>query len=431
MEESTKAHALILPYPAQGHINPMFQFAKRLVSKGVEATLITTEFISKSMPTVNSTSNIHIETITDGFDEGGFSSADSIEHYLSTFQAIGSRSLVNLIKKLNNSNSVTSCAVNYIYYSAYKGIIKLPLSEPTVSLPGLPLLHIEDTPSYISDFGSYPAYYKLIIKQFENIDEADSILFDSFYEMESEVVDWMTKTWIIKNIGPTLPSQYLDKRLEDDNDYIVDFFKPETSVCMNWLHNKPKGSVVYVSFGSMADLTTQQVEELSYGLKSTNCYFLWVLRAPEQTKLPEDFKDELAFLEKGLVVTWCPQLKVLYHESIGCFVTHCGFNSVVEAISFGVPIVAMPQWTDQNTNAKFVEDVWKIGIRAKACDDEEGVVRREEIEICVKRVMTDGEERKAIKTSVDEWKNKAREAIDKGGSSDKNIDDFVAKIVRN
>ncbi|KAM7259472.1 hypothetical protein ACFE04_015213 [Oxalis oulophora] len=401
MEVSTKAHALILPYPAQGHINPMFQFAKRLVAKGVKATLVTTKFISKSMPIIDSSSNIHIETISDGFDEGGFSTADSIEHYLSTLQAVGSQSLVDLIQKLKNSNNpvtviiydgfsswaldvakhcgiaavvffTQSCAVNYIYYSVYKGILKLPLSEPTVSLPGLPLLKVEDTPSFVRDLGSYPAYYKVIMKQFDNIDEADSILFDSFYEMESEVVDWMTKTWKIRNIGPTLPSQYLDKRIDDDNDYVVDFFKPETN-CMSWLHSKPKGSVVYVSFGSMADLTTQQVEELAYGLKATNSYFLWVLRAPEQPKLPQHFKDELAFSEKGLV----------------------------------------------------------IGIRAKACDNKEGVVRREEIEICVKRVMTDGEERKAIKESVDEWKNKAREAIDKGGSSDKNIDDFVAKMVRN
>jgi pathogen-inducible salicylic acid glucosyltransferase len=454
MEESTKAHVLILPYPAQGHINPMFQFAKRLISKGVETTLVITKFISKSMPIT--TPNIRIETISDGFDEGGFSMADSIEHYLSTFQAVGPQSLVDLVKKLSHpkdgKNPVTaivydgfsswaldvakrlgiigvvfftqSCAVNSIYYSAYKGILRLPLSEPSVSVPGLPLLRVEDMPSFISDFRSYPAYYELLMKQFENIGEAGLILFDSFYEMESEVVDWMTKIWKIRNIGPSLPSQYLDKRIEDDKDYVINFFKPETTTCINWLHNKPKKSVVYVAFGSMADLKPQQVEELAYALKSSNCYFLWVLRAPEQSKLPQHFKDELSSLEKGLVVTWGPQLEILDHDSIGCFVTHCGFNSVVEALSLGVPIVAMPQWSDQNTNAKYVDDVWKIGIRAKANDGDD-VVGREEIAVCIKRVL---EEREGFKESVDEWKNKARKAIDKGGSSDKNIDDFLSQL---
>ncbi|KAG5589098.1 hypothetical protein H5410_039612 [Solanum commersonii] len=51
--------------------------------------------------------------------------------------------------------------------------------------------------------------------------------------------------------------------------------------------------------------------------------------------------------------------------SIGCFLTHCGWNSTLESISLGVPMVAIPQWTDQPTNAKLVKDVWEIGVRAK------------------------------------------------------------------
>ncbi|KAI4354090.1 hypothetical protein L6164_002990 [Bauhinia variegata] len=118
--------------------------------------------------------------------------------------------------------------------------------------------------------------------------------------------------------------------------------------CMKWLSDKQSGSVVYVSFGSFAILDAEPIEEIAWGLKDFGCYFLWVVRASEQTKLPKDFVESS---EKGFVVTWGPQLQVLEHEAVECFVTHYGWNSTLEALSLGVPMVAVPQWTDQSTNA--------------------------------------------------------------------------------
>ncbi|KAJ6753863.1 GLUCOSYL/GLUCURONOSYL TRANSFERASES [Salix purpurea] len=106
--------------------------------------------------------------------------------------------------------------------------------------------------------------------------------------------------------------------------------------------------------------------------------------------------------------------------------THCGWNSTLEALSLGVPMVAMPQWTDQPTNAKFVADVWQVGVRIKV--GENGMVIREEIERCIKEVMMEGERRDAIRTNSEKWKKLARMAMDEGGSSDKNIEEFVAKL---
>lgn len=233
----------------------------------------------------------------------------------------------------------------------------------------------------------------------------------------------MAKSWRLGTIGPTVPSRYLDKRLEDDKDYGINLFKPDSSTCMNWLKTKPSSSVVYVSFGSMVELGTEQIEELALGLKGSNCYFLWVVRTSGWSKLPENFIEET--YGKGLAVSWCPQLEVLANEAIGCFVTHCGFNSVLEALSLGVPIVAMPQWADQPTNAKYVEDVWKVGIRARP--NEKGIVRRETVELCIREVM-EGQKGKEIKENANKWKNLAKEAIDESGTSDKNIDELVAKI---
>ncbi|KAG8642059.1 UDP-glycosyltransferase 74G1 [Manihot esculenta] len=451
-ETNFKAHVLILPYPAQGHINPMLQFSKRLVSKGVKATLANTIAINKSMH-AHPTSKIDIETYSDGFDDGGFQQAESTEVYLSTLELVGSKTLADLIKRLEVSGRpvsaivydgfmpwaydvakqfgllkvlffTQSCAVNSVYYHVQRGLLPLPVQESSVSVPGLPLLHVSETSSFVSNLGSYPGFFNLVQSQFRNIDEADWVLFNSFYKMEEEVVDWMAKRWRLGTIGPTLPSMYLDKRLKDDKDYGINLFKPDTSTCMNWLKNKPRGSVVYVAFGSMAELGAEQMEELACGLKASNYYFLWVVRASEKAKLPENFIKETS--EKSLVISWCPQLEVLAHEATGCFVTHCGFNSVLEALSLGVAIVGMAQWTDQPTNAKFVEDVWKMGKRAQP--DEKGVVRREIVELCIREVM-EGEKGKEMKENAKKWKNLAREAIDEGGSSDRNIDEFVAQLI--
>ena len=150
-----------------------------------------------------------------------------------------------------------------------------------------------------------------------------------------------SQQWSIKTIGPIIPSMYLDKRLEDDKEYYLHLFKPDVDACMKWLNTKENGSVVYTSFGSMASLGEEQMEELTWGLKNSNCYFLWVVRETKQRKLPSNFLKETE--EKGLVVSWCPQPEfILAHKAIGCFITHCGWNSTHEALSLGVPMVAMP-----------------------------------------------------------------------------------------
>jgi pathogen-inducible salicylic acid glucosyltransferase len=233
----------------------------------------------------------------------------------------------------------------------------------------------------------------------------------------------MASQWPVKTIGPAIPSMYLDKRLEDDKEYGLNLFKPNVDACMKWLDTKEIGSVVYASFGSLASLGEEQMEELSLGLKNSNCYFLWVVRESEEKKLPDNFLEETT--EKGLVVTWCPQLDVLAHKAIGCFMTHCGWNSTLEALSLGVPMVAMPQWTDQPTNAKFIVDVWKVGIRIKL--DEKGIATKEEIELRIREVM-EGEKGKEMKKNSLRLKELAIEAVDEGGSSDKNIEEFVAKL---
>ncbi|CAI0459496.1 unnamed protein product [Linum tenue] len=215
---------------------------------------------------------------------------------------------------------------------------------------------------------------------------------------------------------------YLNKQLSGNKDYGLSIFKSNCKQCMDWLDNKRKGSVIYVSFGSMASLGPEQMEELSHALKNTNRFFLWVVRASEEANLPPNFDPS----EKGLIVSWCPQLEVLDHHAVGCFVTHCGWNSTLEALSLGVPMVAMPQWTDQGTNAKYIEDVWKIGVRAEAGED--GIVKRGVVEKCLREVM-EGKKGEEMKSNAKKWKRVMEEAVSEGGSSNKNINEFVDSLI--
>lgn len=200
-------------------------------------------------------------------------------------------------------------------------------------------------------------------------------------------------------------------------------FEPITDASINWLNQQQSKSVIYVSFGSLAQLSPDQTQELALALKATNKPFMWVVRASEEAKLPEDFLREMS--ENRLIVSWCAQLEVLSHEALGCFITHCGWNSTLEGLSLGVPMVAMPQWTDQSTNGKYVEDVWKVGVRARS--DEKGLVQRDEIVRCVKDVMEGGNGERIRERAI-EWKEIARKAVDEGGSSDRNIEEFVQTL---
>ncbi|GLT33407.1 hypothetical protein SLA2020_080010 [Shorea laevis] len=446
--ENRVIHVLVFPFPAQGHMNPMLQFSKRLASKGLRVTLITVTAPAK--PLQLSTSSINIESIE--FNEPY--NDDEPMHYLEVYNATIPGRLAKLIERQNTSQypakfvvydshmpwvlDVARSAgidgapfytqpwgVNVIYYHLHLGTLKVPLEEPIAALPSMPILEAIDLPSFARDTYAYPGLLNVVIAQFSNVEEPRWIFCNTFDKLEDEVIKWMAANHKpVKTIGPTVPSMYLDKRLEDDKDYSLNLFKPDVDACIKWLDSKEAASVVYVSFGSLATLGEEQMEEIAWGLKRSNSYFLWVVRETEQKKLPSNFVEGTQ--EKGLVVSWSSQLRVLAHEAVGCFITHCGWNSTIEALSLGVPMVAMPIWTDQPTNAKFVEDVWKVGIRVRM--DENGIIRKEEIERCIREVM-EGEKSMDIRSNSERWKKLSKEAVDEGGSSDRNIDEFVAELM--
>ncbi|KAL6582341.1 hypothetical protein OROMI_006355 [Orobanche minor] len=454
MERKTyRAHILVVPFPYQGHINPLLQFSKRLASKGAKPTLAITNFISKSFHPKSDV--VGIDNFSDGFDEGGFAQSHNVEDYLSRLEIEGSKSLDQLINSYQNSSHpidcivydsflawvldltkkyhikgasffTQACAVDYVYYYVHHGVLNLPVeTPPTVELPGLPPLDLADMPSYIYVPGSYPAYFQLLLSQFVNVEKADFVLVNTFYALETEAVDSMSKVCPMLTIGPTVPSFYLDNRVENDKTYDINLFHSDSPTTItNWLNTKPPGSVVYVAFGSTVNLPKLQMVEIAWALRNTNFYFLWVIRDSKiEESLPEEFLH--ASRKKSLFGHWSPQLEVLSNKAVGCFFTHGGWNSTTEALGLGVPMVVFPQWTDQTMNAKLVQDVWQVGVRVRVGSD--GIARREEIESWIREVMEE-EKGKEMKRNAIKWKDLATEAVSEGGTSDINVETFLSKV---
>ncbi|CAN4104518.1 unnamed protein product [Withania somnifera] len=374
MEEITNnSHVLVLPFPLQGHINPMVQFSKRLASRGVKVTIVTINTVTNDMPKEFAI----VEKLSDSEYPVKVLVSDSIITWA-----------IDLAHQLGLKRGCIFCT-----------IFKVPLDVSAVLLPSLPLLEKDDLPSLVYESDLYPNLAGLVFRKKIIFKNTDWLFFNTFDALEKEVIDWIRTQYTIKTIGPTIPSTYLDKRLKEDKEYGVSLFKPKGETCLNCLDSRETGSVVYVSFGSLASLGEQQMVVLTFGLMTSNCYFLWVVRATEENKLPEEFMSKVS--EKGLIVSWRPQLDVLAHRAVGCFFTHCGWNSTLEALSLGVPLVGMPQWTDQPSNAKFISDVWKTGIRVKA--GENGVVSREEIVNSIREVMEE-EKGLMLKENAIKWK---------------------------
>ena len=188
--------------------------------------------------------------------------------------------------------------------------------------------------------------------------------------------------------------------------------------CLSWLDDKPRDSVLYVSCaGSIGSLTAREVAEIAYGLAQSRQAFLWVIR-PDSVRgssdhwagmLPEGFLSEVG--DRGLVVKWAPQREVLGHGSVGGFWSHCGWNSTLESLSEGVPMICRPCFGDQRVNARYLTHVWRVGLEL----DVQGL-ERGEIERAVRRLMIE-EEGKEMRERAWEWKQIFECSTREGGYS--------------
>lgn len=201
-------------------------------------------------------------------------------------------------------------------------------------------------------------------------------------------------------------------------------FLEEDATCITWLDKQAPKSVIYVSFGSLIALEKKVLIDMAWGLAKSNQRFVWVVRpgsvcGSEWTEfLPEGFVEETR--ERGLIVKWVPQKKVLAHSAIGGFWSHCGWNSTLESISEGVPMICQPLNIDQMVNARYVSYVWKIGLELEGFE-------KGEMERLIRRVMVD-EEGEEMRVRANGLKEKVKEAVENGGCSHDSLEDLVGFI---
>uniref|UniRef100_A0ACD5V4D2 Uncharacterized protein n=1 Tax=Avena sativa TaxID=4498 RepID=A0ACD5V4D2_AVESA len=194
------------------------------------------------------------------------------------------------------------------------------------------------------------------------------------------------------------------------------------STCIDWLDRQRAGSVVYVSFGSwVGPVGPEKVRELALGLEATGRPFLWALKEDPSWRagLPAGYAERVT--GRGKVVGWAPQEEVLAHASVGCYLTHCGWNSTVEAIRHGVRLLCCPVSGDQFINCAYITGVWGIGIKL-------GGVSKGEVKGCIERIM-DGKEGRRLQEKMDVLRRKVVTAKARG-LAQRNVLSFLSEIVK-
>ncbi|KAL9326902.1 hypothetical protein ACSQ67_007547 [Phaseolus vulgaris] len=470
MSVDERMRVLMVSMSLQGHINPMFKLAKHLLSKGVHhVTIATTEdgrdrMLKNTKPSnITNNTNLNNSNNDSGMELVFFSDGLSLdfdrsdtESMVNTIREKGPKNLSTLITDLTKVHNyscvivnpfvpwaidvvvehgipcallwIQACAAYSIYYRYLKNINPFPnmddLNEK-VHLPGLPPFEVRDSPSFI--LPSTPCHFRQVMKElFEAMDKVNWVLGTSCYEIEEEIVNSMASLTPIYPVGPLVSPFLLGEK--ERSDVSVDMWIPEDS-CIEWLDTMPDSSVIYVSFGSLIALSQKQVDNIAVALKNSKKAFLWVIKPSDGEsnhvpELPNEFLEETK--ERGLVVKWCPQEKVLMHPSVACFITHCGWNSTLETLVTGVPVIAWPFWTDQATNAMLMEKVFRNGVRAKYGED--GTANVEEIERCIKDV-TEGPRAEEIKKRAMEMKELALRTLQEDGTSNKNINKFITDLI--
>ncbi|KAM0884758.1 hypothetical protein ACQ4PT_030774 [Festuca glaucescens] len=477
-------HFLIVTYPAQGHITPARHLARCLVRAadggGARVTIcMPVSAFRKMFPEATAAGEeireeeggIAYAAYSDGYDDGFDRATDDYARYMSQVRLEGARTLSGLLRRLGARGRPVTCAAYTLllpwvaavarehgvatvavfwiqpatalaaYYHYFRGsreavVAAAVLGDPTaeVRIPGLPPLLFRDLPSFLAVTSDDDPFACTIPEFRELIDalerDGDSrkpptyVLANTFDAMERDALASLRPHVQVITVGPVLSFLHDGDNGESPND----LFEHDTVDYLHWLDTKPAKSVVYISFGSTSVMSKTQVAEIADAMKQADKPFLWVLRKNNCREQGDD--DAIKKLLEaatgggggGKVVEWCDQARVLSHPSVGCFVTHCGWNSTLESVACGVPTVAVPQYSDQGTNAWLVDRVLGVGVRA-AARSEDGVLEARELTRCVEVAMSD-----AVTARAAAWKEEARAAVADGGASDRSLREFVRRI---
>jgi hypothetical protein len=290
------------------------------------------------------------------------------------------------------------------------------VDERAGNIPGISSLHTEDLRTVLHE--NDHRVLRLALECISKVPNANYLLLTTVQELEAETTDTLKSIFPfpIYPIGPSIPYLELEEKNLANTDHNHDYIK--------WLDSQPSESVLYISLGSFLSVSSAQMDVIVEALNSSGIRYLYVARG-ETTRLKEKCGD------KGMVIPWCDQLKVLSHSSIGGFWSHCGWNSTLETVFAGVPILTFPLFLDQVPNSTQIVDEWKNGWKVDMSSKLESDVflAKEDIEVLVKRFMDfESQEGRKIRDRARELKAMCHKAIGKGGSSDRNLNAFINDI---
>ncbi|KAL4595003.1 hypothetical protein ACB092_12G059900 [Castanea dentata] len=454
---------VLYPSPGRGHLISMVELGK-LILKHHPSFSITILILSEPNTNTNSTSPNYVESSTAQYMATVNSTTPSITfHHLPPISKVppSTSSFLEmnyLIPRLNNQNlqqtlktiSQTSklrafiidffCDASfevasnldiptYYFFTSGASALALFLYMPTlhknvdksfkdlgnmpIDIPGLPPIPASDMPVGILNRNTQ--LYEYFLNTATHMAKSNGFLANTFESLETKAIMALSNGQCVPD-GVTPPIFCIGPLISSSNQ------DGDAHECLNWLNSQPSRSVVFLCFGSMGLFSAKQLKEMAVGLENSGQRFLWVVRNPPPDKEKEPNLDELlpkGFLErtkdKGFVVKqWAPQAEVLSHESVGGFVTHCGWNSVLEAISVGVPMVAWPLYAEQRLNRVFLVEEMKVALGLKEMED--GLVSAEELEKRV-RELFESEVGREVRERVLGFREEAMVAQKEGGSS--------------
>ncbi|XP_008442745.2 UDP-glycosyltransferase 73C3-like isoform X2 [Cucumis melo] len=469
-------HFLLFPVMAQGHQIPMAELAKLLSQNGVKITLITTpQNATRIQPLLSQSPLIQIIQIpfpahqqnllqnSENFDS--LPSLHLVPQFLTATSFLCSETehlfpqlspkpcciisdmalpwTIQIAHKFNVPRLVFySLSAFYLLFMA--NLRDTDFGEKIMAASDSELISIPNFPDPIQVTKSQLIFTldPVFLEWGNQMAKADSasygFIMNSFDGLEptylEELKKAIDKVWCI---GPvSLCNKDTKDKARRGNKAAID-----EQECMEWLDRQEPESVIYAALGSICNVTAPQIIELGLALEASNKPFIWVIRQTKSTeKEVENWLAETEFeqriKDRGLVVRgWAPQVLILSHPAVGGFVTHCGWNSTIEGISSGVPMVTWPLFADQMFNEKMIVEVLRIGVSVgvEKClrwgvEEEIGVqVKKEGIRDAIEKVMSgEGEE---MRRRVRELAAIAKAAMEEGGSSHLNLKLLIEEIM--
>ncbi|TXG74217.1 hypothetical protein EZV62_002796 [Acer yangbiense] len=404
-------HRLVLvPYLLQGHVTPLLQLGTILHSRGFSITVAHTksyspdtsshpDFVFLPLPLDESMPSIHNNSVD---------FVTVITSLNSSCRVSLQELLIEMIQKQEQHERLPCIIYDSLMYSTKEVVHHLKL--PSIMF---------DT-SCATFMRVCPEIQKPGYSSFQ--DTSSAIVFNSSDCLERPSLTQLRQIYKV----PILPIGPLHKLAPAASSSTTSSLIEEDKSCIAWLDKQTKNSVIYVSLGSIASLDEKELTEMAWGLANSKQPFLWVLRpgsvhGSEAIALfSNDFKENIG--ERGYIVKWAPQKQVLAHKAVGGFWSHCGWNSTIESISEGVPMICRPFFGDQNIKTRYISHVWRVGIEL------ENDLQGEEIERAIRRLMVENEGEEMRQRAAD-LKQQLEISIQKGGPSYDSLNELVELIM--